>query len=202
MDENFGLRIDYGAYADFHSDLDEYDVIDQSITFEPQWRINSFLCSLPIRYTYAMQDNNSDYHRFSISPTLTVKIPNVNNAVEIYGIIAGTNDVDTFTDFDEDSHSRGGGVGYVFFSKNRTYFRMLGDYRHIYFDEKVRTYDGTSNSTGNRHDSIISVTAEHNIQINNYADIFINYTYMHTKSNVSFYDYDRFVIGSGISLNF
>jgi len=111
LDGDFGLRIDYGGYADFYSDLDEYNVLDQSMTVEPQWRIDSFVCSLPIRYNYAVQDGEADYHQFSISPTITFKIPNVNNAVEVYGILAGTNDVDEFTDFDEDSHSRGVGVG-------------------------------------------------------------------------------------------
>lgn len=202
MDKNFSFRADYGAYADFHSDLDEYDVIDQSLTFEPQWRNDSFVYSLPIRYHYAIQDSDPDYHRFSISPTITFKIPNINNAVEVYGILACTNDVDNFTDFDEDSHSRGGGVGYVIFAKNRTYFRVLGDYRHIYFDEKVITYEYTPNFSEKRHDSILSLTAEHNIQINNYADFFINYTYIHTNSNVSFYDYDRNIIEAGMSLNF
>jgi len=118
LDGNLGLRIDYGGYADFYSDLDEYDVIDQSMTVEPQWRIDSFVCSLPIRYNYVIQDSETDYHRFSVYPTITFKIPNLNHAIEVYGILATTNDVDEFTDFDEDSHSRGGGVGYVIFSNN------------------------------------------------------------------------------------
>jgi len=202
LDGNFGLRIDYGGYADFHSDLDEYDVIDQSMTVEPQWRIDPFVCSLPIRYTYAMQDGESDYHRVSISPTATVKIPNVNNAVEVYGIFSKSYDVDQFNDYDEDSYSRGGGIEYIFFSENRTYFRLKGDYQYIYYDAKVAAYENTLNTSEKRHDSIISLTAEHNIQVNSYLDIFVNFTHIIAKSNVSFYDYDRNIIEAGVSLDF
>lgn len=199
--DRFGLRADYNVYADAHHDFDENDLVEQLISLEPQWFQNNFIYSLPLQYNYTMEDNDSDYHRYSIAPTLTVKFPALNHAVEAYGMASKINDVDEYVDFDEDGYSLGGGLGYLIFSKNRTYFRIAGDHHRIRYDSKGNDYINTV-TTDKRQDLVTSLGAEHNIQITDYCDLNLNYTYIHTHSNVKFYDYDKHILQAGVSLNF
>lgn len=199
--ERFGFRADYNAYADFHSDFKENDVVEQLASIEPQWFSGNYIFSLPLQYTYAMEDDESKYHRYAVAPTVTWKFPDINQAVEFYGMVSRVKDVDPYPDFDEDGHSRGGGMAYLLFSKNRTYFRLIGDYHHIYYDS--RAWDYLNEFTNDkRHDISSSIGFEHNIQINRTCDFLFSYTFVHAHSNVDIYDYDKHIVQAGVSVNF
>jgi hypothetical protein len=48
LNNRFGVRTDYNLYADFFHHFDEYDVIDQLASIEPQWFHNDLILSLPL----------------------------------------------------------------------------------------------------------------------------------------------------------
>lgn len=64
-----GLRADYNLYADFHHEFDDNDVIEQLFSIEPQWFHDQMIFSLPLQYTYGIEDNDAKYHRFAIIHT-------------------------------------------------------------------------------------------------------------------------------------
>jgi hypothetical protein len=148
-----------------------------------------------------MEDDDSNYHRTAVVPTLTLKIPNANHALEFYGMLDRIYDVDEYEDFDEDGHSRGGGIAYLVYSKTRSYFRVLSDYRHTYYDSRGWDYINTT-TPDKRHDVLMSASAEHNIQLTDVCDLNLNYTYVHTHSNVKIYDYDKHILQAGVSVKF
>ena len=57
--DNFGFRADYSGYANFYDDYNTYNVIDQSITLEPQYFMVDFVFSLPTGYNYVMEDQET-----------------------------------------------------------------------------------------------------------------------------------------------
>jgi len=201
MPGDFGLRTNYGVYADFHQDLDEYNVIEQLFSIEPSLKKGGLTYSLPIRYTFAMEDQETDYHRFSLYPTLTYKIPNRLHAVEAYGFISQINDDDDY-DIDEDAIGAGVGIGYVIFSDSRSYIRISGEYQNTTYDAACVDYETGDRSIDDRSDNILSANLELNYQLFSHMDAYSNYSFLHTESNVSIYDYDRHILEAGISFSF
>ncbi|MCK7468204.1 MAG: hypothetical protein MZU91_08830 [Desulfosudis oleivorans] len=91
---NAGLRLDYRGYMDFHQDFREYNLIDQTLSLEPQYRAGQFIFSLPLSFNLTMEDGEHDYNRYAVSPTLTYLIPDTRQAVSVYGIGARIDDRD------------------------------------------------------------------------------------------------------------
>jgi len=199
--KNLGLRLGYSLYADFHNEFSDYNTIEHLFSIEPQWLMDNFIYSLPIRYSYAREDNRAKYHRYAVAPTLTYVMPDSNHAFEFFGTAAMIDDVNRFVAIDEDARVFGGGIGYLMFSTTRTFFRLSCDYNRIYFDARGRDYLRTETSS-KRQDEVLTFNALHNIQINSYLDFNINYIFIHTDSNVAFYDYDKFIIQAGLKVNF
>jgi hypothetical protein len=197
---DFGFRADYGVYADFHRDLDEYNVIEQLLSVEPSLKKGPLTYSLPVRYVFAMEDQETDYHRISLQPTLTYEVPGLRQAIEAYGLIAQINDDDDFA-VDEDAVAGGAGLGYILFSQNRSYIRLSAEYQNVDYDAAVIDY-GTSANTDDRSDNILSGNLELNYQLFSRMDLYSTYSYIHTNSNVSIYDYDRHIVEAGVSLPF
>ena len=81
-----GLRLDYRGYMDFHQDFSEYNVIDQSLSLEPQYKAGPFIYSLPFSFNLTMEDGGHDYNRYAVSPTLTYLIPDTRQAVAVLRI--------------------------------------------------------------------------------------------------------------------
>lgn len=196
----FGFRADYGVYADFHQDLDEYNVIEQLLAVEPSLKKGALIYSLPVKYTFAMEDQETDYHRISLQPTLTYEIPGLRQAIEAYGVISQINDDDDFA-VDEDALAGGAGLGYIIFSQNRSYIRLSAEYQNTNYDAAVVDY-GTSTNTDDRSDNILSGNLELNYQLRSHMDLYSTYSYIHTNSNVSIYDYDRHIVEAGVSFSF
>lgn len=197
---DFGFRADYGVYADFHQDLNEYNVIEQLLSVEPSLKNGALTYSLPLRYAFAMEDQETDYHRISLQPTLTYEIPGLRQAIEAYGIIAQINDDDDFA-VDEDAVAGGVGLGYIIFSQDRSYIRLSAEYQNTNYDAAVVDY-GTSTNTDDRSDNILSGNLELNYQFLSHMDLYSTYSYIHTNSNVNIYDYDRHIIEGGVSFSF
>jgi hypothetical protein len=195
----FGFRADYGAYADFHQDLDQYNVFEQMFSVEPQLRSGGFIYSLPLRYVFALEDAVADYHRLTLSPTVTYRLGD-RQAVEAYGLVSRISDEDAY-EVDEDAVGYGGGIGFLLFSENRSYLRISGEYRNTVYDAEVADY-GAEPDTDEREDDIFSASIELNYQLLKALDAYSNYTYIRTSSNCSLYDEDRHIIEGGIALNF
>lgn len=200
MSGDLGFRADYGVYADFHEDMDEYNVIEQLFSIEPYLKKGGLIYSLPVRYTFAMEDQETDYHRVSVYPTLTYKIPGRRHAVEAYGFISRIFDDDDY-EVDEDATAGGVGIGYIIFSEDRSYIRLYGEYQNTEYDASVRDY-GASTNPDDRSDNIVSANLVLNYQLLSYMDLYSNYSYIHTNSNTNIYDYDRHIVEAGISLSF
>lgn len=198
---NMGLRLNYSLYADLHDEFDQYDLMEHLFSVEPQWSRNNFIYSLPIRYTYAREDNQSKYHRYALAPTLTYVIADSKHAFEFYGTTSLVDDVDQYVNFDEDAYTYGGGIGYLIFSDTRTYFKVSGDYNRFHYDARGWDYLGTATSD-KRQDEVMTFSALHNIQINNFFDFNISYIFIHTDSNVAYYDYDKYIIQTGVTARF
>ena len=201
MSGDFGFRADYGVYADFHEDLDEYDVIEQLFSVEPSLTKGRLTYSLPVRYTFAMEDEETDYHRIALYPTLTYKIPDHQHAVEAYGFISHINDDDDY-EVDEDAIAGGIGVGYIVFSDNRSFMRFSGEYQEIEYDAACAEYETDSTNLDDRNDGVLSLSVELNYQLLSHLDVYSTYSFLHTNSNVSIYDYNRHIVEAGLSLSF
>ncbi len=198
---DIGLRMDYSGYADFHKDYDEYDVIDQTGSIEPQYAVGDFLLSLPTSYNFVLEDNETDYDRFGVSPTATYYIAALNHAVAFNVMAAAIRDKDD-VDVDEDGDSLGTGAAYLFFLKNRSWVRFSVDYSHTEYDSRVYEYLTGDFSQNHRKDDVLSANVDIQYNFIPNAGVFTAYTYSHTSSNVKVYDYDRNIVEAGIALRY
>ncbi|MFZ2634477.1 MAG: hypothetical protein WA081_23300 [Desulfosalsimonadaceae bacterium] len=201
LEGDMGLRIDYSGYADFHQDFDEYDVIDQSISLEPQYNDGPFVYSLPIAVNYAMEDGKRDYQRYSVAPTLTYLIPETSQAVAIYGIGALIDDRDD-VDTDEDGESLGGGCAYLYFFQNKSRVRLSLDYQHTDYDAHLSEYDMNPLHTDERSDNMVVAGLDMVYQLTSHFGLYTNYSFIHANSNIDRYEYDRHVVEGGAALKF
>jgi hypothetical protein len=201
MTGDFGFRMDYGGYADFHDDFDAYDVIDQSISLEPQYTSGAATFSLPVGFNYAMEDDNTDYVRYSLSPTITYLIPGTRQAVAVYGIGARIDDRD-HSPLDEDGESLGAGCAYVLFFQGSSRIRFSLDYQNTRYDAEVIEYETASLSLDRRKDDTLVAGVDVQYQFTEIFGVYAVYSYIHSHSNVDLYDYDRNIVEAGLALKF
>jgi hypothetical protein len=45
-----GVRLDYRGYMDFHQDFHKFNLIDQTLSLEPQYKSGPFIYSLPLSF--------------------------------------------------------------------------------------------------------------------------------------------------------
>jgi len=217
LEGDFGFRLDYGGYADFHQDFDEYDVIDQSLSIEPQYTSGQLTYSLPVAFNYALEDGDTDYNKYTASPTLTYLIPETSQAVAVYGIGSIIADRDNpmldpngnimfdqngDTILDEDALSIGVGCAYVLFFDNSSRIRLSIDYQHTTYDALVVDYGTTSVSTDEREDDSLVAGIDIQYQFTKYIGIYTNYSFIHSNSNVDLYEYDRNIVEAGIAFKY
>ncbi len=198
---DFGVRLDYGGYADFHQDFDEYDVIDQSISLEPQYAVGPLTYSLPVAFNYAMQDGETDYNKYTVSPTLTYFIPQTSQAMAVYGIGSIIDDRDNFL-LDEDAEALGAGCAYLLFFQNSSRIRLSLDYQHSIYDARVIDYQTLSVSTDEREDDLIMAGLDIQYQLTEIFGVYTNYSFIHSNSNVDLYEYDRHMVEAGVAFKF
>jgi hypothetical protein len=198
--ESFGFQLGYSGYADFHDDYDEYDVVDQTFILENQWQNGNSLYSLILGYNIVREDGASDYQRLIVSPVYTRLFPEKRQAFEIYGNYASINDDDGFTQ-DEDGHTYGAGCAYVFLLENDIRLRFSLDYLYTVYDSSEIDYVFPG-SRGSRRDKALAAGADIYFPIKSFMGLYLNYTYINTESNVSYYDYDRNIIEGGVSFQF
>ncbi len=199
---DFGFRVDYSGYADFHQDFDEYDIIDQSISLETQYSVGQMTFSLPVAFNYAMEDGDTDYNKYTVSPTLTYLIPETKQAVAVYAIGSLIDDRDDDLEFDEDAEALGVGCAYLWFFNGGSRVRLSLDYQNSVYDALVIDYDTASVSTDEREDDIIVAGLDAQYQLTDIFGIYVNYSYIHSNSNVSLYEYDQNIVEAGVALKF
>ena len=197
-----GLRLDYSGYTDFHQDFYKYNVIDQSLSLEPQYRNGPFIYSLTLSFNFTQEDGEDDYNRYSVSPTLTYLIPDTRQAVALYGIGARIDDRDKNKTLDEDGKTLGGGCAYLYAFENKSRVRLSLDYQHTTYDARVVDYGMASVSTDKREDDAIVAGLDILFQITDHFGLYINYAFTHANSNVNLYDYDRHAVAGGVALKF
>lgn len=217
LEGDFGFRIDYGGYADSHHDFDEYNLVEQSISFEPQYTIGQLTLSLPAAFSYVMEDGNTDYNKYAASPTLMYLIPQTEQVIAVYGIGSIIDDRDDpLTDtsgsllydqsgdtiLDEDAEALGVGCAYILFFHNSSRIRLSLDYQHSIYDARVTDYDTVTLSEDNREDDIIIAGLDVQYQLNQILGIYVNYSFIHSNSNVSLYEYDQNIVEAGIALKY
>ena len=217
MEGDFGLRLDYSGYADFHQDFDEYDIIDQSISLEPQYTLGQMTFSVPVAFNYAMEDGDTDYNKYTASPTLTYLFPDNEQAVAVYAIGSLIDDRDDpledefgnllydslgDTLLDEDAQALGAGCAYLLFFDGGSRIRLSLDYQHSVYDARVIDYDTVSLSQNDREDDIVVAGLDAQYQLTDVFGIYANYSFIHSNSNVSLYEYDQNIVEAGVALRF
>lgn len=198
----FGISFDYGGYADFHDDFDEYDVIDQNFSVVPQWTKDQFTFSMPLIFNYAMEGGDANYNRYTVLPTVTYLIPQTKQAVAVYGIGSITDDRDDDKTLDEDGKTYGCGCAYLYFFENKSRIRLSLDYQNTKYDARVVDYGTGSVSAENREDDNIVAGLDIQYQLNKYNAIYCSYSYIHSNSNIDIYEYDRNIIKVGIAFKY
>jgi hypothetical protein len=199
---DLGLRLDYSGYMDFHKDFNEFNVIAQSVSLEPQYKHGPFIYSLPLSFTYTLEHGEDDDRRYSVSPTLTYLIPNTKQAVALYGIGARIDDRDNNSTLNEDGKTLGGGCAYLYLFENKSLVRLSLDYQHTRYDARVADYGNGSSSADNREDNAIVAGLDVLFKITDHFGLFVNYAFIHSASNVALYEYDRHVVHGGVSWKF
>jgi len=197
-----GLRTDYIGYADFYKDYNEYNVVDQTASVEPQYEMgDDLLFSIPLTYNYVLEDYKTDSDRYSILPTITYYISQLNQAVAINGTFSALNDKDDIVT-DEDGDSAGVGVAYMFFLMKNCLVKVSGDYVNTKYDSRLVDYMTGSTSRDHREDNITSGNLDIQYNFTPNLGIFTSYTYIYADSNVKVYNYDRYIVGAGMQLKY
>jgi hypothetical protein len=199
---DFGLRLDYRGYMDFHKNYNKYNVIDQSLSVEPQYKVSPFILSLPLSYNITFEDGRHDFNRYSVSPTLTYLIPNTKQAVAIYGIGAQIYDKEKNENIDEDGKTLGGGCAYLYYFANKSRVRLSLDYQHTTYDSFVWQYTITTNFSEKRKDDMIMAGLDILFQITEHIGLYIDYAFIHSDSNVDLFGYDRHLVEGGLAIKF
>jgi hypothetical protein len=199
---NAGLRLDYSGYMDFHKDFGKYNVTDQSLSLEPQYKAGPFIYSLPLSFNVVLEAGDDDYVRYAVSPALTYLIPDTRQAVALYGIGARIDDWDRNKTLDEDGKTLGGGCAYVYVFENKSRVRLSLDYQRTSYDARVADYATASMSKDNREDDAIVAGLDILFQITDHFGLYANYAFIHSHSNVALYEYDRHVAQGGVALKF
>ncbi|MCU0598506.1 MAG: hypothetical protein MUE70_04510 [Desulfobacterales bacterium] len=215
--DNFGFRADYSGYANFYDDYNQYNVIDQSITLEPQCFMGDFVFSLPTGYNYVMEDQETDFYRYIIMPTTTYLIPGSVHAVAANILYAHIMDGDdsilgnsesTEINLDEDGNTFGAGCAYIYYFKNRGRIRMSADYQRAEYDATVANYIQAINDVSTRYpqnkreDDILLANVDIQFPLSSFLSVYSSYSYIHTNSNVDLYEYDRNLIEGGFMLRY
>ncbi len=198
----FGLRIDYGGYADFHDEYDEYDVFDQSFSLEPQWIVKQFIFSLPLIFNYAMENGKTNYNRYTIMPTMTYMVPDTSQAISLY--LIGTQIVDRDNDHNLDENGRvyGCGGSYMFFLNDKSRVHLSLDYQESRYDVRVVDYGTDSISNAHRQDKNFTAGVDIQYQLSDNLAIYSNYSFTHSNSNVSVFHYERSILNLGIAFSY
>ncbi len=220
----FGLRLDYAGYVDFHKDFGEYDAIDQSLSLEPQYRRGPLVFGLPVSLNVALQAGEDDYVRYLVTPTVTYlfrqappavplfptgpregdrdKEGETLQAVSLYGIGAQLDDRDKDRTLDEDGRTLGLGCAYLHLFGNGSRVRLSLDYLRTEYDARIADYGTGAASTERREDDAVVAGVDILFRLTAHFGLYANYSFTRSHSNVSLYDYDRHVAGGGVALSF
>ena len=203
-----GMRLDYRGYMDFHQDFHKYDVIDQTLSVEPQFKAGQFIFSLPLLFNLAMENGEHSYNRYAVSPTLTYLIPDTRQAVSVYGIGARIDDKEKnyvgSDEFYEDGVTWGGGFAYLYNFENKSRVRLSLNYQHTAYDNALvwQYLTPTSDFSEKRKDESIAAGLDILLPLTDHFGLYINYAFIHSHSNVDLYKYDRHLAGVGVELKF
>lgn len=198
----FGLRLDYRGFTDFYEDYREYNVIDQSLSVEPQYKTGRLIFSLPLSFNITLEDGRHDYNRYAVSPTFTYLIPDTKQALAIYGIAAQVDDKDRNDWLDEDGKTFGGGLAYLYYFANKSRVRLSLDYQHTTYDSYVWQYASTMDFSDKRESDVLVAGLDILFQITEHVGLYADYAFVHSNANVGLFEYDRHLVEGGLAVKF
>ena len=200
-----GVRVDYRGYMDLHQDFHEFNLIDQILSLEPQYKAGQLIYSLPLSFNVTMENGERDYNRYGASPTLTYLIPDTRQAVSVFGIVA-RNDYkkkNSYNNYYNDGVSWGGGCAYLYIFENKSRVRLSLNYQQTTYDaDRVWQYQSTSDFSEKRKEEAIAAGLDILLPITDHFGLYVNYAFIHSNSNVDLYEYDRHLAGVGLELKF
>jgi hypothetical protein len=209
--DNLGLRADYNGYANFYEDFNEYNVIDQTGSVEPQYFHDALILSMPLSYNYVLEDTKSDYYRYSAMPTITYLLPGIDHAVSVNGFFSHIVDKDDSemydVDLDEDGDIAGTGCAYLFYFIKNGRVRISADYQHTKYDATEGDYakfidNAIIDAPDNREDDILLANLDVQYPLNSFSALYSSFSYIHSHSNIKLYDYNRNIVEAGVSFKY
>ena len=127
-----GFRGDYYLYTDFHKDLNDYNILDQMVTLEPLFRVGKTRISVPVSYSYVMEDYARELSGFYVKPAVTVGLGKSHMArfYGTYSDVSYARDDSDILQEDQSATSYGGGAAYIFsFRSNAAFLKLDGGFR-------------------------------------------------------------------------
>ncbi len=176
--------------------------MEHSISIDASYSANDLIYSLPLGFSYSLEDGQTDSNRYSITPTLTYLMPSSASAVAAYGLAARIEDRDDNVTLDEDGTSLGLGFAYILFFEKISRARFSIDYTYTDYDSFVREYGTDSGSDENREDRVLTTSLDIQYHITPVIGIYTTYSFIHSMSNVDTYDYNRHILELGIALKY
>lgn len=197
-----GLRVDYSGSAQFYRKTSD-DIVDNALSLVPHYSpLDRLIFSMPVSMGYAMENGDSDYYRYTLSPTCMYFLPGASHAVAFYVSTSQLDDTDTNPDLDEDGLSVGGGASYFVMLKDSLQTRFFVDYSVIDYDAELSDYTPEVQSSEKRSDTLLSIGVDVQWQATRYAGLFSSFTFINSDSNTAGNDYDRGIIEMGIVFNY
>jgi outer membrane receptor protein involved in Fe transport len=200
MEGKFGFRMDYGGYADFHLELSEFNVQGHHFSIEPQYADDQLLYRLSLGVTYNLEGGHSDSLIKSISPSVTYLMSSKTGAIAVYGNASQIEDeVDTI--LNEDGTTFGGGISYIYFKE--TFSTLLAvTYSNTDYESFVKDYVTDCATQDKRTDKVLTSTLNISYHVTSSFGIYATYSFIHSDSNVDFYDHDRHIFETGIAFKY
>jgi hypothetical protein len=200
IEGNFGLRVDYGGYGDFYNELSEFNIQWHHLSIEPQYATDQFLYSLPLGVTYKLEGGHSDAIIRSISPSVTYLMDSKTGAVAVYANAAKIEDEDDAI-LNENGTSFGVGFSYFYFNKSISALLSVA-YSNTDYESFVKEYVTNCASQDKRTDKVLTSTLDIDYRITPIFGIYAAYSFIHSHSNIDFYDHNRQIFEAGIAFKF
>ena len=202
LKEPLGFRIDYDGYTDFHNKFSKFNIQEHHFSAEIQYAADPFTYSLPLGFTHTREDGRPNTDRKSVTPTVTYLMRSGTKAIGFYGLAAQIEDRDANTVLDENGTSLGMGCSYFHFFKELSRTRFSIDYMNTEYDALVKDYGSDSASQKNREDRILTTSIDIRYFFTPITAVYTTYSFIHSKSNVETFDYNRHILEFGIAIRY
>lgn len=200
LDGKLGFRVDYSGYADYYRDLSEFDLQDHQVSIEPQYISDQLVCSLQLGGGRRFENGQHDADRIIISPAVTRLLDSGSKAIAVYGHAAKIEDKNTARVLNEDRKTLGAGISYFFTPGENGSALISLEYAKADYEAFVSDYDPEVESNDRRNDRALVASLDFLSRITPHLGFYAGYSYIHNRSNMFLFDYQRHILEGGISL--